>query len=54
MKFEKICDFQVLQLLLGDWLQIGHQVMRKIVLYTVSFAYSLLLSSLLVFTLLSY
>ena len=57
----KIHKFSVPQLLLGGWLQIGHWVVRKIVLYTVWLAYSLLLSLLLsflvvvsVFPLLSY
>jgi len=48
-----------LQSLLRDWLQISHQVMRKIVLHIVSFAYSLLslllsLVVVLLFSLLSY
>jgi len=41
-EFSEIRNFQVPQLLLGDWLRIGHQVVRKIVLYIVCFAYSLL------------
>jgi len=39
-EFHKIRDFP--QSLLGNWLQIGHRVVRKIVLYVVCFAYSLL------------
>jgi len=57
-EFHKIQDFQVPRSLLRDWLRIGHRVVRKIVLYVVYFAYtllSLLLSLVvLVFPLLSY
>jgi len=55
-EIRKMRDFWVPQLLFGDWLQIGHWVVRKTVLCIVCFAYSLLLLLLLVlvFLLLSY
>jgi len=43
--FQELCkihNFQFLPSLLRDWLQICCRVMRKIVLYVVCFAYSLL------------
>jgi len=61
-QFRKIRYFPVPRWLLGDWLPIGHQVVRKTVLCIVCFAYSLLplilslvvLVVVLVFPLLSY
>jgi len=41
-KICKICEFGMLQSLLRDRLQIGHQVVRKTVLYIACFPYSLL------------
>ena len=38
-KFSKMCEFGVLRSLLGDWLWIGHWVVRKIVLCKVCFTY---------------
>jgi len=35
-------NFRGSAVVLGDWLRISHQVVRKIVLYIVCFAYSLL------------